>query len=86
MARERAEVEAAMRAVEAAEHARVAGSPESRGGENVGTAAAAERQLAALMEFGFHAEAAMPLCDGVTSIEELVETLISQGQGAMTPR
>jgi len=38
-------------------------------------AAAAERQLAALMDLGFHAELVVPLCDGVTAVEDLVETL-----------
>lgn len=38
--------------------------------------AAAERQLAALMELGFHAALAAPLCDGVTPLEELVERLM----------
>ena len=39
----------------------------------------AELQLAALMELGFHAQQVLPLCDGVTPIEELVETLIASG-------
>ena len=39
--------------------------------------AAAERQLAALMELGFHAALAAPLCDGVTTLEELVERLMT---------
>jgi hypothetical protein len=34
-----------------------------------------EGQLAALMELGYHAEEALPFCDGVASIEELVERL-----------
>jgi len=38
---------------------------------------AAEQQLAALMELGFHAELCTPLCDGVTPLEELVERLMS---------
>ena len=46
----------------------------------------AERQLAALMELGFHAELAAPLCDGVSPVEGLVEQLmemqISAGAGA----
>ena len=41
----------------------------------------AEQQLAALMELGFHAEQALPLCDGVSPIEELVERLtLADGQ------
>jgi hypothetical protein len=39
--------------------------------------AAAERQLAALMELGFHAALAAPLCDGVATLEELVERLMT---------
>lgn len=70
MQREREELEAALRAVEAAEM-----SP--RGGQDL-TAVAAERQLEALMELGFHAEQVLPLCDGVSTIEEIIETLMEQ--------
>lgn len=39
--------------------------------------AAAEQQLAALMDLGFHAQAAAPLCDGLTPLEEIVDVLTS---------
>ena len=38
-----------------------------------------ELQLAALMELGFHAQQVLPLCDGVTPVEELVDVLIASG-------
>ena len=68
MRREQEEVEAAVRAVERAEQSPRGGSTEA--------ALTAELQLKALMELGFHAEVALPLCDGVSSIEELVEVLM----------
>jgi len=37
-----------------------------------------EQQLAALMELGFHAAVAAPHCDGVRSIEEIVEELTGE--------
>ena len=40
----------------------------------------AEAQLAALMELGFHAEQALPYCDGRSSIEVLVEALALEAQ------
>ena len=70
MQREQEEFEAALRAIEAAEM-----SPRGNQSE---VAVTAERQLEALMELGFHAEVALPLCDGVSSIEDLVETLVNQ--------
>ncbi len=70
MRREREEVEAALRAVEAAE--------QSPRGSSAEVARTAELQLMALMELGFHAEMALPLCDGVSSVEELVEILMEQ--------
>jgi len=41
------------------------------------TGVTVEQQLAILMELGFHAELAAPVCDGATPIEELVEKLMS---------
>ena len=35
----------------------------------------AEQQLATLMELGYHAELAAPFCDGISSIEEILEEL-----------
>jgi len=68
MRREQEELEAALRAVEAAEQ-----SPRGTRDDQLITA---ELQLKALMELGFHAEVALPLCDGVSTIEEIVETLM----------
>ena len=45
----------------------------------------AEQQLAALMELGFHAEAAAPYCDGVSSIEEIVDSLTAELEGSELP-
>ena len=39
-----------------------------------------QKQLSLLMEMGFHAEVAGPLCDGVTPLEALVEQLSVQGE------
>ena len=41
----------------------------------VGRDELAERQLAALMEMGYHAEQAAPFCDGETPLELLVEQI-----------
>ena len=68
MRREEEEMQEALRAVEAA--------AASEDGGATDTIAKAEAQLAALMAMGVHAEVAEPLCDGVSSVEELVELLI----------
>ena len=44
----------------------------------------AEQQLAALMELGFHAQMAAPLCDGVSPVEDLVEQLTSLNESGGT--
>ena len=45
-------------------------------GEGGRQQAEADRQLAILMDLGFQAVDAIPLCDGVTPVEELVERLM----------
>ena len=41
-----------------------------------------EQQLAACMELGFHAELAAPYCDGLSSLEEIVEQLTELTTGS----
>ena len=78
-AQERAEFDEALQAVERAEGSVLAGvHPGAQLAVSDDLSAAAEQQLAALMDLGFHAELAAPLCDGVTAVEDLVETLTSQ--------
>jgi len=79
MQRERAEFDDALQAVQRAEGSVTVGvHPGAQLAVSDDLSAAAEQQLAALMDLGFHAELAAPLCDGVTAVEDLVETLTSQ--------
>ena len=38
-----------------------------------------EKQLAELMEMGFHAELALPYCDGISTVDEIVDKLCLEG-------
>ena len=62
------------------EHGRAIGRELPPPGEAGASRAAMQKQLSLLMEMGFHAEVAGPLCDGVTPLEALVEQLSVQGE------